>query len=122
MNNIDLTELAIAAMPIRDLVPKDKPLVERIKFAMSYIRKHKDEVFWMSYQVNDDKQIRTALAAVMMAGSDEDRILIKRSIKPLQMLSAAIQGIPVNFGAMETSEDLIPLIKLWHESEKDIGL
>lgn len=112
---MDMIELQIAAAPVRDHIPADKPLVERLQFAMRYVRKHADNLFWMSVNVNDDSKFRTALAAVMLAGSDEDRDVIERSMKPLLMLSAAMQGIPVDFGAFE-AEGTLPLMKLWHES------
>lgn len=114
----DVMELQIAAAPVRDRIPADKPLTERLQFAMRYVREHERTLFWMSAEANDDMQFRTALAAVMLAGDDEDRSAIERSMKPLRMLSAAMSGVPVDFGSMlEDADKLLPLMKLWHESK-----
>lgn len=117
MTNLNM--LLIAATPVRNLIPADKPLNERLKFAMRYVREH-DDLFFMLANADDDTKFRTALAAVMLAGDDEDKDVIERSMKPLRMLSAALQGIPVNFDAMPTDDDLLPLMKLWHESEQGV--
>lgn len=111
----EMIELSIAATPVLDRIPKDKPLVERVAFAMKYVREH-DDLFWMSARPTEDMKMRTALAAVLMAGNESDKDIITRSMKPLQMLSAAMSGIPVDFSAMPTDDDLLPLIKLWNES------
>ena len=113
----DMLTLQMAAAPVRDRIPADKPLAERLTFAMKYVRAHERDVFWMQGSTTDDTKFRTALAAVMLAGSEDDRDVIARSMKPLQMLDAAMRGIPVDFGAMPTGDDLLPLMKLWHESE-----
>lgn len=110
----DMMEIQIAAAPVRERIPADKPLNERISFAMRYVREHARDLFWMSYDANDDLKMRTALAAVMLAGNEEDREAITRALQPLKMLSAAMQGIPVDFSNVDT--DVIPLLKLWHES------
>lgn len=112
----DMMELQIAAAPVRDRIPADKSLTERLLFSMRYVRAHERDLFWMSYKVNDDIKFRTALAAVMLAGSEEDRNIITQSMKPLRMLNAAMQGIPVDFDAMPSGDDMLPLMKLWHES------
>lgn len=77
--NAYMMELQIAASPVRDAIPKDKPLTERIAFACRYVRKNERDLFWMSPRVTDDLMFRTALAGVMMAGDDSDRDIIKRS-------------------------------------------
>lgn len=115
MNDRSLMEMQISIAPMRGLIPADKPLEERLAFAMDYVRKHERDLFWMSYSVNDDMMFRSAIAAVMIDGSEEDKLSIQRSMKPLQMLAAAANGIPVDFEFMDT-ENLIPLLKLWHAS------
>lgn len=112
-----MMELRIAATPVIKRIPADKPLPERVQFAMDYVRKHKHDLFWMSAKPDDDMMFRTALAAVMLAGNDEDRDVIARSMQPLKMLSAALSGVPVDFGAMPTDEDLLPLMKFWRDGE-----
>jgi hypothetical protein len=115
----DLRGWQIAAMYVAG-IPKNKPLPERLDFAMRYVRKHEAEVFWMTGRPNDDLKFRTAIAAVMLAGSDEDKNTITRSMAPLKALSAMMAGVPVNMeAALAGTEDCIPLIKLWHDSGKD---
>jgi len=112
----ELMEIQMAAAPVRALIPADKPLAERIAFAMRYVREHGRDLFWMSYNASDDLKMRTAIAAVMLAGNEEDREAITKSMKPLRMLSAAMSGIPVDFSALEDMGDVIPLLKLWNDS------
>lgn len=113
----EMLELQLAVAPVRAAIPADKTLTERLQFAMRYVRDHERDLFWMSARTTDDTKFRTALAAVMLAGSEEDKSVIERSMKPMRMLSAVMQGIPVDFGDIPADEDLLPLIKLWHESE-----
>lgn len=112
----DMMEIQIAAAPVVDQIPKDKPLAERVDFAMRYVRKHERDLFWMSYDANDDLKMRTALAAVMLAGNEDDREAITRAMKPLQMLNAAMSGIPVDLSSLEDYADVLPLIKMWKDS------
>ena len=114
MNEISLT---IAATSIRDVIPKEASLAERLKFAMRYTRKQEAELFWMEGQVTDNEMFKAALAAVMMAGNEEDKDIIKRSLKPLQALSALLAGVSVNLEDALEGEDLIPLLRLWHDSK-----
>ena len=113
----DLMEIQIAASPVCDKIPADKPLAERIAFAMRYVREHEGDLFWMSYDANDDLKMRTALAAVMLAGNEADREAIAKGMQPLKMLSAAMSGIPVDFSALESLGDVLPLLKIWKESD-----
>ncbi len=82
---------------------------------MRYVREHERDVFWMTPVLDDDFRFRTALAAVMLNGTENDREVITKSLLPLKMLSAAASGIPVDFSQMEV-ENLLPLMKLWHDS------
>lgn len=111
------TGLMIAITCIKGKLPKEKSLTERIIYAMKYAQEHEKDVFWMFGSVNDDIKIRASLGAVMAEGTEDERALIIESLKPLQALSAAISGIPVDFGSMELSEDLLPIMKLWQDSQ-----
>src|SRR5580698_6807423 len=112
----DNLELTLAASAIKGNIPKDGPLADRVLAAMKCVRSHEHDIFWMCHSVNDDLRIRAALAGVLVEGNEQDRDVITRSLRPLRMLAAATQGIPVDFSQMETSDDLVPIIKLWHES------
>lgn len=119
MSNENAIGLQIAAQSVRD-IPADKSLTERLEYSMRYVREHESDVFWMSTARGpemDDLKFRTAIAAVMLAGNASDRDILTRSVQPLRMLSAATQGIPVDFGALKFDEDMLPLMKLWHATE-----
>lgn len=111
MNNINLT-IAVSAMKGR--IPMDESLENRLKYAMKYVREHKSDIFFMTV-ADDDLMLRAAIAAVMVTGSEEEQDLITRSLAPLKALAAATQGIPVNFGAIDFSDDLIPIMKIWND-------
>lgn len=114
MNDVGLQ---IAVTLIRDALPGDLSLKERLSFAMRYARENEHDLFWMFGSTTDDTKLRTAIAAVMVGGTDEEKELITESLKPLKMLEAAMNGVPVDFGALDNMPDnLIPIIELWHES------
>jgi hypothetical protein len=116
---VDDIKLMVAATTIRDHVPRDQPLEERLKFAMQYARQHKNDLFWMSYEADDDLMFRSAVGGVMLAASEDERERLTRSMQPLKMLSAAMSGIPVDFSALPNGDGIIPLMGLWHEVVKE---
>lgn len=113
-------EIYIPGSSIRDAIPMDKPLTERLLFAMRYVREHKDDLFWMVVKADDDLMMRAAIAAVLMAGNEQDKDIITRSLKPLKALAAMLSGVPVDIERVlaEAGGNIIPLAKLWHESEQ----
>lgn len=114
MNNAGLQ---IAVTLIKDSLPGDLSLEERLSFAMKYARNNEHDLFWMFGSTTDDLKLRTAIAAVMIGGTDEENDLITESLKPLKMLSAAMEGVPVDFSALDDMADnIIPIMKLWNES------
>ena len=114
----DLMQIQIAAAPVQSQIPKDQPLKMRVEFAMRYVREHESDLFWMSARTDDNMLFRTALAAVMLAGDESDRDIISRSMKPLKRLSAATQGIPVDWSAFEMTEDMLPLMRMFNDAKK----
>jgi hypothetical protein len=113
VNNIELT---IAANSVR--FDKTLPLLERLKAAMLDVRncRREQDIFFMTGRLTDDFRFQTAIAAVMLACDDVERDQIERSLRPLRMLAAATQGIPVDFGQLEMSDDMLPLLGMWHET------
>ncbi len=93
-------------------------LVERIDFAMRYVRGNQRDLFFMSGSVTDDMMFRTALAAVMVAGSEDDKDRIERSLKPVNALNAAFAGVAIDPAGLMPPDDFIPLLKMWHDSAK----
>lgn len=114
MNDVELT---IAANVISSHIPKAGTLEERLTSAMKYAREHESEAFFMSGDPNDDLKVRSSIAAVMFNASEEEKDRIVRSLKPLQMMNAAMQGIPVDFSCLPTDDDLLPIIKIWDATE-----
>ena len=108
--------LAVAAQSVRF---SGDSLEDRLRSAMKDVRNRGDEILWMSHGGNDDFGFRAAVAAVMLKATEEERGVITRSMQPLKMLSAAQQGIPVDFGCLNADEDILPLIGMWHESKSD---
>jgi hypothetical protein len=114
MNDVGLQ---IAITLIRDKLPCDLSLEERLSFAMRYARENERDLFWMFGNTTDEMRLRAAIAAVMVGGTDEEKDLITESLKPLKMLSAAMSGVPVDFSALDGMPDnIIPIMELWNES------
>lgn len=113
----NLIEIQIAAAALREHIPKGAPLRARIEAAMRFVLAHGEEIFWLSPSVDDDLRFKTAVAAVMIAGDAEDREILDRSLKPLRYLSSMLSGVVVNTDAFADSitEDLIPLLLIWHD-------
>jgi hypothetical protein len=109
-------ELAIAVTAMRNVIPADKSLEDRIAFAFRYAREHEASIFWMSHRVTDDLLFKTALGAVMEAATEDEREQITHSLKPLKALSALLSGVPVDLSAVDM-ENLLPLRKLFDESK-----
>ena len=113
MQNI---EMQIAVKQMRDWIPDCKPLKERLEIAFAYIQEHKRDVMWMTGNASEDDMFRVAVAAVMVKCNEEERGIIDRSLKPLQMLSAMCAGIPVDWSSLPSDGDLLPLQRMWVES------
>jgi hypothetical protein len=112
------TELMIAVSGFSNLIPKDEPLKARLDWAMKHVRKHQRDIFWMSYEINDDAMFRTALAGVMVGASEDEKALITKSVKPLKALNAAISGVPVDFSGLDM-EGILPLMEMWRDTGRD---
>lgn len=109
--------LAIGIAILGQQIPSDKPLEDRLRFAMQYIRKNWRDVLFMAYNADsEDLQFRTAVGAVMAAGDADDLERLSTSLKPMRMLNAAATGIPVNFSDLPDPEDVLPLASWWKES------
>lgn len=113
--------LMLAVTGMTNKIPENKSLQERLEFIMHYIRTHKSDVMWMIGNASDDDMFRVAIATVMMKCNDEEKDIITRSLKPLQMLNAVLQGIPVDLSQVSIDEDCLPLMKIWQESKANIS-
>ena len=108
----------IAALAIAEGIDNGLPIEERLSAAMSYSRAHASELFVMCESVSDEDLFRAAVAAVAIKGSEDEKDRISQSLRPLQMLAAFSQGVPVDFDSMQIGDDMLPLNDLWFESGK----
>lgn len=102
--------LMIAAMETRAKL-KGQTFVtveEKLKAAMEMTKDH-----WMA--VDESERFQAAIGAVLADASPEDKARIEAELRPLKMLGAAQQGIPVDFSQLEVPENPIGLMQLWHE-------
>ena len=88
-------------------------LEERIRIAMRAGAKH-----WMF--TDDDSQFRGSLGAAMLSSTEDERDAIVRSLQPLQTLSAALNGVPLDWDAVADGRESapLPLLKWWHEEKE----
>jgi hypothetical protein len=70
---------------------------------------------------DDEDRFRTGAAVVYLLASEEDKERVSRELRLLGTLSAAISGIPVNFGALEgvDEDDIIGLTKIYRDTDKE---
>lgn len=110
----------LAASALRDNVPKEGTLKERLLHAMREVRKPNGAAFMCN---GDDQQFRGAVGAVLLTCSDVERTKIEAELRVLRSLSAAVAGVPVDLGvtlgALPNGEPL-GLLGLWYESEKPV--
>lgn len=84
-------------------------LVDRLKAAMRATKDH-----WLL--TDEDGRFRAAIGGVLLISDEETQERIKKELLILRTLSAAIEGIPVNMGALQLEPgDAIGLMKLWKE-------
>lgn len=86
------------------------------RLRICYEESWKDSSCWMV--TNDDVRMRVGIGALLMHiqdrgdehGEDWDRV--QRSLTALKALSAAMSGVPVDFGALDAGDYPAPLIGL----------
>ena len=96
----------------RSAAKGEPDVLVRIGKAMKVTKSH-----WMI--IDEDIQFRAAIGIALLESDEIDKERILRSYRPLQTLSAMMQGIPVDTDAMTNQldhDDLIPLIKMWRDA------
>lgn len=83
-------------------------LEDKLTAAMNSARNH-----WMV--LDEDKQFRGAVGAVMLLVDDETRERIEIEMKTLNAMSAMISGVPIDIERVEVPEDPIGLLKMWKD-------
>lgn len=113
MNNTHI--VAIKELQTRMGERNNESLEERIKLAMNEV-KNED---WLIR--TEDDMFKVAVGAILLEATDEERELINQEIKFLKALSAASDGVDVNFGSLFNDIDpskSIGLLKYWRERDK----
>lgn len=108
MNRTTETAIMIAATEAKEEAIGCKTLTEQLRAAMNCTKDH-----WIL--TNEEDQFKAAIAAVMLLCPDDDKIRIETEIKQLNMLSAAMSGVPVDFGQMDEIKDPIGLLGMWKD-------
>jgi hypothetical protein len=110
--------MKIAISEITDQLDKSATIENRLKQAMKLALNH-----WLI--TNEDEQFRSAVGAVLLTASEEEKTLITREMVFLRNLSAAITGVSVDFETLfEGIKDqkVIGLVPLWKEVKNETTL
>lgn len=103
--------MKIAISEIEGKLTKNTSIKERLKQAMRLAMDH-----WLV--TAEQEQFRCAVGAVMLTTSEEERMLLSEEMRSLSAISAATQGIPVDFEAALAGnhpEKWYHLMPLWKE-------
>ena len=92
----------------------EKAIEERAKLAMKHA--HDEGVCFMT--PSDDQKFRAACGALLLMSSEEEQGRITVELRMLQGLSAATQGLPIDFGALiPDGFSAIGLMGIYNESK-----
>jgi hypothetical protein len=104
MDNLILLVMAESRMAVK---PEDS-LEDRCRASMKAAKGH-----WMV--LDEDMQFKGAIAAVLETANDEETHRITSELEVLKALSAAMSGVPVDFGSVAPAENAVGLSKIWRE-------
>jgi len=110
--------MKIAISEIADQLDKSVTIENRLKQAMKLALNH-----WLGG--NEDEQFRSAVGAVLLTASEEEKTLISREMAFLRSLSAAVTGVPVDWETLlpgEQDQKVIDLLRLWKEVKNELAL
>lgn len=102
--------MIIAMSEIEGKIDAKAPIKERLKQAMKLAMNH-----WLV--VDEDTQFRCALGAVAASASPEERLKITEELALLKGISAAANGLPIDFQELwdRAPENPYGLQVLWME-------
>lgn len=110
--------MIVTAVALRNDVPKDVPLRERLAFAMRAVRTPGNHYSFMC--TTDEQMFRGAIGAVLLTCDEDERAQIVDAIWNLRILSAAIEGLPVDLAQLTLDhEPRLRLMELWHEANPE---
>lgn len=110
--------IMVGIAELRTNIDPKQPLEERLKVAMRAALKH-----WLI--PDEESQFKMAIGAVLIEATEEEKKRMNLDLKFLGAMSAAVSGVPVDFGRLveEMGEDsltkAIGLRKLWDEVKKE---
>lgn len=104
----------IVALECSHACAGEQNLENRFRKSMAAARNH-----WMA--PNDQDQFKGAIGGVLMAKetTEPEKERINSTVRSLQAINAAINGVPVDLAAVlqrqEDGPEPLPLVKWWHE-------
>jgi len=107
---------SIIGMALKD-IKEFKPLVKR-----AMVASFEPDYSWMI--TDDDTRFKSAVAAIYVKASEEDRERIMHEMKTLQSLNAVMSGVPVNMERLadEASRfESIGLLSFFKEAKAAVG-
>ncbi len=104
--------MVIAMSDIERKLDKDAPVKERLIQAMKLAQNH-----WLV--IDEDAQFRSAIGAVMVTVSPEEKQILKSELDVLRGLGAAISGVPIDVVELlnRMPENAYGLRSLWTEAK-----
>lgn len=112
-------EVTIAAKSIKNQLDSTATLEERCRQAFRVAITEDGGPFWMCANLDLDTKFRSAVVAVLLGATKEEKGKITHALKPLQALSAILRGVPVDLENVDI-ENALPLMKWYHEEDDKI--
>lgn len=115
MSNVLMIAVAEARMAVERAVAADPTLdlEGRLRAAFAVTRNH-----WMV--TNEDERFRTGVGGVLVTATDAgEKARIEAELASLRALSAAMSGVPVDFGAVLSDKpEPIGMLAIWREGRE----
>ena len=100
--------IMLVMMEAGSAIKPDDSLEDRCRSAMKAAKNH-----WMV--LDEDSQFKGAVAALYEQANEDEKVRIKAEFDSLKFLSAMLNGVPVDFDAIEPLENPVGLNKIWRE-------
>jgi uncharacterized protein YunC (DUF1805 family) len=113
MNDIPAT-IMVAITDIAGQLDREKSIEEQFRKAMELALNH-----WLV--VNEDDRFKSAVGAVIVDASEEEREIVANEMKGLRTLSAMISDVPVDasrFVEQVEGKKFYGLAKMWFDVKK----
>jgi len=104
--------MLIAITEASDRVKRDGaslPLEDRLRLSFSVTRHH-----WLV--TNEDERFKAGVGGVLLSASPDEQTRLAAEMRVLGTLSAAMTGVPIAAGALETGQEPVGLLRIWKES------